>query len=56
MAGAIDVDDQRCMIRGYRFSLPRLAIDLRPYNGVFKRPLTSKLGLDIYRLQEKPVD
>jgi hypothetical protein len=33
----IDVDDQRCVIRGYRFSLPCLAIDLGPDNAVFKR-------------------
>lgn len=29
MAGAIDVDDHRCVIREYRFFLPRLAIDFR---------------------------
>ena len=37
MAGAVDIDDQRCVIRGYRFSLPRLAIDFGPYNAVFQR-------------------
>jgi hypothetical protein len=34
MARAIDVDDQRCVIRGYRFSLPCLAIDFGPDNAV----------------------
>jgi hypothetical protein len=28
MAGVVDVDDQRCVIRRYRFSLPCLAIDV----------------------------
>jgi len=34
MAGAVDVDDHRCVIRGQRFSLPRLAIDLGPDHAV----------------------
>ncbi|HKN85297.1 MAG TPA: hypothetical protein VJV04_00415, partial [Nitrospiraceae bacterium] len=32
-----DVDDQRCVIRGYRLSLPRLAIDLVPDHAMFLR-------------------
>ena len=34
-AGAVDVDDQRCVIRRQRFSLPRVAIDLGPDDAVF---------------------
>src|SRR5262245_23693532 len=34
MARTVDVDDQWCVIRGQRFFLPRLAIDLRPDNSV----------------------
>ncbi|WP_447983314.1 hypothetical protein [Nitrospira sp. Nam74] len=31
-AAALDVDDQRLVIRGYRFSLPRLVIDAGRYS------------------------
>jgi len=42
-AGAVEVDDQRCVIRGCRFSLPRLAIDFGPrQRGVFKGSVTSR--------------
>jgi hypothetical protein len=34
-ARAVDVDDQRGVIRGYRFYLPGLAIDLCPDKAVF---------------------
>ena len=35
MALTVEVDDQRCMIRRQRLSLPRLAIDLSQDNALF---------------------
>jgi hypothetical protein len=36
-SGLFEVDDQRAMIRGDRFPLPRLAIDLGPDHARFQR-------------------
>jgi hypothetical protein len=41
MTGAIDVDDKRCVVRGNRFAIPYLAIDLGP-DECFKGAVTSR--------------
>lgn len=40
MAEAVDVDDHWCVIRGHRFSFPRLAIDLSPTDAMFNDVVT----------------